>query len=129
MSSNGKEPPRALLQPPSPPALKMGKALSWQYPSLDTQMFWGLRNKWNLTKCPHVPACFLFPVPPQQEERRKGQKIPTYKWEKKSQLNSKRGRKSTVTHSSKYNWREEQQHQPQAGIALGESQSSAASKG
>lgn len=65
--SNGKVPPRALLQPPSP-ALTTGKALSCQYPSLDTQMLWGLRNKWNLTNCPHAPAHFLLPVPPQQGE-------------------------------------------------------------
>lgn len=98
MRSNGKVPPRALLQPPSPP-LQTGKALSCQYPSLDTQMLWGLRNNWNLTNCPHAPAHFLLPVPPQQGEGEGKERHPD-KWEK-TQLNSKRGRKSTVTHSSK----------------------------
>lgn len=102
MKSNGKVPPRALFQPPSPAPLKMGKALSYQYLSLDSQMLWGLRNKSNLTNCPHVPACFLPPGPPQQEgeERTKDTQIN----ERKTHLNSKRGRKSTVTHSSKHDW-------------------------
>lgn len=82
-----------------------------------------MRNKCNLTNCPHTPARFLSPVPPQRgggKDKRHPDK------QEKTQLNSKRGRKSTVTRSSKHNWSEGQQHQPQAGIALGESRSSAA---
>lgn len=64
--SNGKVPPRALLQPPPPAPLEKGKAFSCQYLSHDTQSLWGLRNKCNLTNCPHTPARFLSPVPPQR---------------------------------------------------------------
>lgn len=83
-----------------------------------------MSNKCNLTNCPHTPARFLSPVPPQRGGG-KDKRHPD-KQEKKPQLNSKRGRKSTVTRSSKHDWCKGQRHQPQAGIALGESRSSAA---
>lgn len=120
LRSNGRGTTKGSAPPPSPAPLKTGKALSCQHLSLDTQMLWGLRNKWNLPTVLMSLHCFLPPGPPQQgegEERTKDTQING----KKTQLNSKRGRKSTVTHSSKHNWREGQQHQPQAGIALGES--------